>query len=461
MSRRETILIVAAITSPMILSARLAMAGPFDWPQFRGPGASGVAEGFATPTKWNAETGENIRWKTPIPGLGHSSPIIWGDKLFVTSAVSDRDDTLKVGLYGDISPVEDDSEQSWRVYCLDKKSGKILWDREAHRGKPAIKRHTKATHANCTPATDGEHVVAFFGSEGLYCFDMDGDLLWKKDFGVLDAGYYAVPPAQWEFGSSPIIHDGKVIVQCDVQKDSFIAALDVTDGKELWRTPRDEVPTWGTPTVHVSSGRSQVIANGWKHIAGYDLATGKELWTMKGGGDIPVPTPIVAHDLIFITNAHGQAAPVYAIKTDAKGDISLGGDETNNSFIAWSDMRIGNYMQTPLVYRDLLYCCRDSGIMSTFVAKTGKVNYRSKRLAEGVGFTASPVAADGKVYFTSEEGDVYVVKGGDKYELLSKNRLGETCMATPAISEGVLYFRARRNIIAAGLARGDGSAKQP
>ncbi len=426
-----------------------AEPGSTNWPQFRGPSASGVAEGKPTPTKWNVETGENIRWKTPIPGLGHSSPIVSGDKLFVTTAVSEREDSLKVGLYGDIAPVNDDTEKSWRLYCLDKNTGKILWEKEAHKGKPAVKRHTKATHANCTPATDGKHVVAFFGSEGLYCYNMDGDLLWKKEFGVLDAGYYAVPLAQWEFGSSPIIHDGKVIVQCDVQKDSFIAALDVTDGKELWRTARDEVPTWSSPTVHTSGGRSQVIANGWKHIGGYDLATGKELWKMKGGGDIPVPTPIVAHGLIFITNAHGPAAPVYAIKTDATGDISLSGEETSNSHIAWADMRIGNYMQTPLVYGDNLYCCRDSGIMACYDAMTGKKKYR-ERLAEGVGFTASPVAADGKVYFTSEEGDVYVVKTGDVYEPLAKNPLSEICMATPAISDGTIYFRTKGHVVAAG-----------
>ncbi|MDO8629113.1 MAG: PQQ-binding-like beta-propeller repeat protein, partial [Phycisphaerales bacterium] len=247
----------------------------------------------------------------------------------------------------------------------------------------------------------------------------------------------------------PVIHDGKVILFVSVRNDSYLAALDVNDGKEIWKTPREPDPCWATPTVHVAPDRTQVIVNGFKRIGGFDLAAGKELWWMKGGGDIPVPTPIVAHDLIYITNAHGGKAPVYAVKTGATGDITLADGETSNSHIAWADLRIGNYMQTPLVYGDLLYCCRDSGILACYDAKSGKKQYR-ERLADGVGFTASPVAADGKVYFTSEEGDVYVIKAGEKYELLAKNALGEISMATPAISDGVIFFRTRGNVVAVG-----------
>ena len=420
------------------------------WPQFRGTFASGVADGPA-PTTWNGETGDNIKWKTPIPGLGHSSPVIWGDRVYVTTAISGRKDPeLKVGLYGDIASVDDATEHSFRLYCLDKGTGKIIWEKEAYKGVPKIKRHTKATHANCTPATDGKHVVAFFGSEGIYCYTVDGELKWKKDLGVLDAGYYVVPDAQWEYASSPVIYRDKVLVQCDVQKDPFIAALSIEDGRELWRTARDEVPTWSTPAVYEGAGRTQMIVNGYKQIGGFDVETGKLFWSMKGLGDIPVPTPIIAHDLIYITNAHGAGAPLYAIRADATGDISLAEKETANSHIAWSYDRRGNYMQTPLVYGERLYMCRDNGVVTCFDAKDGKKRY-NVRLSKGAGgFTASPVAADGKVYFTSEDGEIHVIGDGPKFNRLAVNPMGEVCMATPAISDGHLFIRGAKHLFCVG-----------
>ncbi len=445
--RRLFCIVLLGLLPGTIIKAEEKFSG--NWPQFRGPNASGIAEGHPLPAKWDAAKNENIVWKSAMPGLGFSSPVIWGDQVFLTTSVSEGDQqaSVKVGLYGDISPVTDDTPQSFRVLCLDRTTGKILWDKEAYNGVPKIKRHTKASHANCSPATDGKHVVAFFGSEGLYCYSTSGELLWKKDFGVLDAGYYVVPAAQWGFASSPVIHGDKVLLQCDVQKDSFVAALNLKDGSIAWKTPRDEVPTWSTPTIHVAPSRAQMIVNGYKRIAGYDLTNGKELWWMKGGGDIPVPTPIVAHNLIYITNAHGALSPIYAIRPTAEGDISLNADETSNSYIAWAHLRTGNYMQTPLIYGDLLYTCRDSGIMACYDARTGAKKYR-ERLADGVGFTASPVAGDGKIYFTSEEGDVYVVKTGEKFELLGKNSLGDISMATPAISNGSIFFRTRGHLIA-------------
>lgn len=451
MSYRAIALGVAAIVSCSSLSG-VSTASDFDgvnWPSFRGPHACGVADGHPLPATWNVETGENVKWKTPIPGLAHSSPIVWGDRLFVTSAVSsDPDPFLRVGLYGESPKHEEKVEHDYRVYCLNKNTGKVIWEQSAHRGVPKEMRHIKATHANCTPATDGKHVVAFFGTEGLFTFDMDGKLLWKKDLGLLDSGPREAADLDWGFASSPIIHDGKVIVLCAVRNDSFVAAYDVRDGREIWRTARPPDPGWGTPTVYVGADRAQVITNGYVHIGGYDLATGKERWKMQGGGDVPVPTPIVAHDLIFITNAHG-AAPVYAVRTSATGDITLQAGQTENEHIAWSDMRIGNYMQTPLVYGDELYCCRDSGIMACYDARTGEKHYRT-RLSSGVGYTASPVAGDGKVYFTSEEGDVLVFKTGPAEEKLGANSLGEICMATPAISEGTLFFRTKGHVIAIG-----------
>ena len=313
-------------TSVLVLLAMAAFAADSNWPQFRGPSGSGVGTG-SPPSEWNVESGKNILWKTAIPGLGHSSPVIWGDRIFLTSAVpASGEAQLKVGLYGDITPVKGEGEQSFRVYCLDRKNGKILWERTATSGQPKTMRHPKSTHANPTVATDGKRVLAFFGSEGLYAYDPNGELLWKKDFGTLDAAFYMVPSAQFGFASSPVIFEDTVIILADVMKNSFLAALDVRTGKELWRTPRSDVPTWGTPAVvPYTAGDAkgwQVVVNGWKHTGGYDLKTGKELWMLKGGGDIPVPTPVFLDGLVVITSAHGQARPIYAIRTDASGDLT-------------------------------------------------------------------------------------------------------------------------------------------
>ena len=434
-----------------LLSVSSSAAGAEDgnWPSFRGPQARGTAEGFKTPERWNVEKSENVKWKTPIPGLGHSCPVIWGDKIFVTTAVKEGGDAdLKVGLYGDIGPVNEQAKHSWVLLCLGKADGKILWSTAAHEGVPRVKRHPKSTHANSTPVTDGRRVLSLFGSEGLFCFDMGGKLLWQKDLGPLDSGYYVMPQAQWGFASSPILHENQVIVQCDVQTNSFLAAYDVRDGKELWRTARADVPTWSTPTIVAREGRPQIIVNGYRHAGGYDLATGKEIWKLKGGGDIPVPTPVVSEDLVFITNAHGRMAPIYAIKLDAAGDISLTGDQTTGPHIVWSMSRRGNYMQTPIVVGEYLYCCNDVGVLACYKARTGEVLYSERLGTGGSGFTASAVAADGKIYFTSELGTIYVIKAGPRLEVLAKNEMGETCMATPAISEGSLFFRTRHHLVA-------------
>ena len=443
--RQRTLL---TLTFVLVLTANHAFAD--NWPSFRGPHASGVADGHPTPVHWDVEKSENVLWKTPIPGLGHSSPIVWGDRLFVTTALTGKKKAeLKVGLYGDIDPVDDSTEHVWRLYSLDKRSGKTIWERIVHRGKPTIQRHTKSSHANSTPATDGTHLVVFLGSEGLYGYDMDGRLKWKKDLGVLDSGFFRVPDAQWGFGSSPVIHQGKVVVQCDVQKSSFVAVFDAADGREIWRRKRDDVPTWSTPTVHAGPRRTQVIVNGYRHIGGYDFATGDELWKLRGGGDIPVPTPVVSDGLIYLSSAHGGASPLYAVRLDASGDVSLAGGATANEHVAWSYERNGSYMPTPIVYGGHVYVSQDNGILSCYDAKTGERRYR-ERLGRGNAVTASGVAADAKLYFTVEMGDVYVVKAGPEFELLAKNPLGEIAMATPAISEGVLYFRTRGHVVAVG-----------
>lgn len=451
-TRRPSVRILAVFIATTF-AAHLGFAGEADegdWPQFRGPGANGLASGDATPTTWNVPEGMGVKWKTPIPGLGHSSPIVWGDRLYVTTAVSGKDNDVKVGLYGNVDSVEDDSIHAWRLFCLDKATGAVVFEKTVVETVPRVKRHTKASHANSTPATDGKRVVAFLGSEGLFCFDMDGQLLWKKDMGPLDAGWYMMGKPQWGFGSSPVIHRDVVIVQCDVQEGSFIAALNLETGEELWRTPRDEVPTWGSPTLAPRGDGFQVLVNGYKHIGGYDFQYGRELWKMTGGGDIPVPTPIVHGGLVFITNAHGKMQPMYAVLLDASGDISLAPDQTSNEHVAWMDPRSGAYMQTPIVLGDLLFTCSDSGALTCYRAATGEKVYK-ERLGEGrTGFTASAVSDGNFLYYTSETGDVYVVKPDPSFEIVSINPLGEVCMATPAISDGVLYFRTQSHVIAIG-----------
>lgn len=422
-----------------------------NWPAFRGPAASGIAEGFRTATTWNAEKGEHVLWKTAIPGLAHSSPIVWGDSIFVTTAVSSLPNSpLKIGLYGDGDSADDDSIHQWKVYCVDRRTGKIHWQRTAHSGAPRAKRHMKATQANTTPVTDGKRVIAFFGSEGMYCYDMRGKLLWKKDFGVLEIGPYDAPEMRWGYASSPILFENTVLVECDLLKDSFLAALDVRDGHEIWRTPRDDVATWSTPAVWTDSGRAMMIVNGWKHIGGYDARTGKEIWRMRGGGDIPVPTPVIAHGLIFIANAHGRMSPIYAVRPDATGDITLKEDETSNKYIAWCQPKNGDYLQTPLVYGDYVYSMKSNGVLNCYEALTGKQVYQERLGTGRTGFTSSPVAADGKVYFASEDGDVYVIQAGPQFKVLATNSMGEICMATPGISRGVLYYRTKEHLVAIG-----------
>ena len=428
-----------------------------NWPQYRGPGARGVDESQALPTHWNVETGENIRWQTPLPGLAHASPIVWADRVYVATAVKGSKADLKVGLYGDITPVEEKEVHQWRLLALDKATGKIVWNTLGHEGVPRAKRHPKGSPCNSTPATDGHHIVALFGSEGLFCFDMAGKLVWQKDLGPMDSGFYLVPSAQWGFGSSPVIADGKVIVLCDVLTKPFLAVFDLADGKEAWRIERKDVPTWGTPAMVETAGRRQIVINGWHSAGGYDFATGLNLWHLDGGGDIPVPTPLFAHGLIYLTSAHGRYAPMRAVRPEAAGDITPSDPGQTNSAIAWAHARRGNYMQTPIVVGDLLFGCMDSGVLTCFDAVTGAVKYSQRFSAGGQGFTGSPVSDGRQVYFTSEQGVVFVVAAGGEYSLVATNELHETCLATPAISDGTLFFRTREKLIAVGTGSRGGS----
>lgn len=429
---------------PLIPTARA------DWPQFRGSRASGVDDRAPIPTTWNLETGQGVKWQTPIPGLAHASPVTWGDRVYIATAVKPGNAELKVGLYGDIESVDEKEPHQWRLLSLDLGTGRVVWNVLAYEGIPRIPRHPKSSHCNSTPATDGRHIVALFGTEGLCCFDRDGRALWKKELGPLDSGYFAVPSAQWGFASSPVIHNGRVIVLADVQTNSFLAAFDLADGHEVWRTDRTDVPTWGTPAVVDAAGHPQIAVNGWHVTAGYELATGRELWRLDGGGDIPVPTPIFAHGLMYFTSAHGKLRPMRAIRPDARGNITPPDPGATNAAIVWAHPRQGNYMQTPIVVGDLLWGCTDWGIVTCFDARTGAIRY-SERIGSGnQGFTASPVSDGRHLFFTSEVGQVFVVPATDRFSLIATNKLGETCMASPALAQGTALFRTRTQVVAIG-----------
>ncbi len=438
----------------LLLCGNVPAASDPNWPQFRGPHASGVSDD-AAPTQWNVETGENIRWQTPIPGLGHACPIIWGDRLYVATAVRPGAKAeLKIGIYGNGASYKEKEPHQWRLLCLDKATGKILWDKPGHEAVPRQERHTKASHCNSTPATDGERIVAIFGSEGLFCFDREGNRLWHRDLGKMDAGPWDSPDLQWGFASSPVLHDGRVIVQCDVLSEQFLAAYDVTDGRELWRTPRKEVANWCTPTISTRAGRAQIIVNGWKQIGGYDFASGKQLWQLEGGGDIPVPAPLVAHDLAFFTSAHGKFRPLRAVRLSATGNITPPSLEATNQTVVWCHPRLGSYMQTPIVVGPLLWSCDWYGVLTCVDARTGHLHYSERLGKGGQAFTSSPVAAKDKLYFTSEGGDVFVVAASEKFTLLSTSRLGGLCLSTPAVSAGTIFFRTTEKLVAVGVTRG-------
>lgn len=454
---------VALLVSPLfwvgcVIAQRHTAQAAGNWPGFRGPGATGVPAGRSrTPTTWDVPAGKNVAWNVEIPGLGHASPIVWGDYVYIITAIDKTGESeVKIGVFGDISSLPQEGPHEWRLYCLDKRTGEIIWQHTGYEGAPSSQRHSKSTHADSTPTTDGRYIVTFFGAEGLFCYDMDGNQLWRKDLGKLHCGWMHQRDSQWGYSSSPTIYKDSVIVQCDVQENPFIAAYDLKTGDEIWRTSRgDEVPTWCTPTLIEVGDETHVLINGYKHIGAYNADTGTPVWWFKGGGDIPVPVPFAADGLIYITNGHGPTQPIYAIRPEAKGDINLGGTATSNEHIAWCVRRGGSYIPTPVVLGKNLYVNRINGVMTCFKAKSGEELYK-QRVASAdkpSGFWSSPVAANGKIYLAAESGDVYVVKAGDTYELLATNPIGEPCLSTPAISDGMIYIRTTHHLVAVGERR--------
>ena len=355
-----------------------------NWPSFRGQNGAGIGDGNNPPTAWDAEKSINILWKTAIPGLGHSSPIIWGDRIFVTTAVSSAANSQFVhGLTETAASADDNSKHSWRVYCLNKNTGRIIWEKAVYEGVPKVKRHVKASYANPTPATDGNHLVVSFGSEGLYCFDLEGKLLWKQDLGILDGGWSSGADFHWGFGSSPVIYRHLAIVQCDTQNQAFVAAFNLADGKRVWQTTREEDSSWSTPTIYEGKDRAELITSGTKYYRGYDPLTGKELWRMADGVDVKIPTPIATNDLYFLGGGDSNARRAfYAVRAGVKGEIKPA--EAGARSIAWQSPQIKPHIVTPIVFGDYLYVCTDNGILSQYQAKTGEPTFRAERTEEHV-----------------------------------------------------------------------------
>lgn len=427
------------------------VARPGAWPSFRGVEAAGVADGQHLPDAWSPATGVNILWRTPIAGLAHSSPIVWGDLVFVTSAISGTGNaTFKPGLYGDGDASEDRSVHRWVLSAVDTRTGKIRWERTATEGEPLNKRHIKSTYASASPVTDGRVVVAWFGSQGIYAYDLDGTLRWKVDLGRVDMGAYDIPSYEWGPASSPIIWNGMVIVQCDTQADSFLLALNAETGETMWQTSREELPSWGTPTVVTTAAGPELVTNASNFVRGYDPTTGRELWKLGGSSKITAPTPIFGNGLHIVASGRPPERPVFAVKPGARGDLTLARGEDHNTHVAWSKTGRGSYMPTPLAYRGILYVLANNGVFDAYDLATGKEIYRQRLPLVGSGYSASPVAADGKIYLSNEDGEMLVIAAGTAFRLVATNSMGEMLMATPALSEGVIYVRALSTLFAIG-----------
>jgi outer membrane protein assembly factor BamB len=441
-------------------TARLPRAGDRagSWPSFRGPQAAGVADGQQLPDSWNVEKGENILWRTNVPGLAHSSPIVWGDRLFVTSAISSREGaTFKTGPYDGADASNDTSSHQWVLYALDTASGKIVWQKTAYDGQPRDKRHVKSTYASSTPATDGRVVVAWFGSQGLHAYTVEGTPLWKVDLGRVSVGAVESAAIEWGPASSPVIWDDLVILQVDTQQDSFLVALSVETGEQVWKTNRDEAPSWSSPTVVTTANGAELIVNGGNFARGYDPRTGSERWRVANGSPIATPTPISADGVSIVTSGgFGSSRPLVAVRHGAEGVLAPAdpaGTTPGSPPVAWSMRNRGPFTTTPLAYRGLLYVLATNGVLDAYEVRTGAEVYRARVPEVGSGFSASPVAADGKLYLSGEDGAVVVVAADRTFRQVATNDMGEPIMATPALSRGVMFVRTMNSVFAIGAKR--------
>jgi outer membrane protein assembly factor BamB len=418
-----------------------------NWPQFRGPGATGVAsDDVRLPSSWDRT--ENLQWVADIPGWGWSCPIVWEDQVFLTTVESDSEYELpKKGLYlGEGRSEPPEGTHHWLVYCFDLKSGDLRWKREAHRGRPQVSRHPKSTFASETPVTDGDRLYVLFGDVGLYCYSLAGEPLWSHKIEAQKT------MSDYGAAASPIVHGDQVVLVYDNEEQSYIAAFDTKTGAPNWQMDREERSTWATPLVWQNSHRTEIITAGKRKNRSYDLS-GKLLWEFDGRmSNLIVPSPLAAHGMLYLTSGYvGDAhRPVYVIKPGAEGDITPEGDPAASEFIEWYQPEAGPYNPSPIVYGDYYYTLYDRGFVTCHDARTGKQVYGKQRFAPGASFTASPWAYNGKLFFLSEDGDTYVIEAGPNYKLLGTNPLDELCAATPAVSQGRLLIRTASKLYSLG-----------
>ncbi len=429
----------------LIWSGVPAAAESDNWPQFRGPdGTAVVADDAGLPETWSAT--ENVAWKVPIPGLGWSSPIVWGDRVFLTSVVAEEEyEGPQPGLYVPASGVgAPPGNHRWIVLCLDLGSGELLWQRTAHQGPVASSLHPKNSFASATPVTDGTRVYALFGDIGLFAYDFDGDLIWSRDIEALP-DYWG-----WGPGASPALLDDQVLVMHDNERTSYLAAFDAATGAENWRVQRDEPSSWSTPFVWENDLRTEIVTAAKNEVRSYDPA-GNLLWHFSGRmTDVNIPTPLPGDGIIYVSSGYvgNDHRPVYAVLAGAEGDITLGARQRANEYIRWYEPTIASYNPSPLLYRGIYYTLHDRGFFTAHEATTGRTVYDRVRIETGATFTSSPWAYNGKIFALSEDGDTYVIAAGPEYELLGKNALGEMALATPAVAGGTLLLRTATNLYA-------------
>ena len=438
-----TNVLMRAIILPLVLGslASSLSAGETNkenFTRFRGQNGDGVSsDDPRLPETWS--TTENVKWATDIPGWAWSCPTIWGDKVFLTTVVSEEENTKpSKGLYlgqGVRDPAK--GIHQWLVYCMDINTGKVIWKKQAHKGNPVVPRHPKSTYGVETATTDGERLYVLFGDLGLFCYDLDGELLWQHNI-TPEKTFYDYGAA-----ASPVVHGDQVIFVYDNQGQSYITSLDTKTGKVQWRTDRDERTTWATPYIWQNKQRTEIVVCGFNRNRSYDL-DGNLLWEFNGRmSNLVIPSPFAIDGILYITSGYiGDAhRPVFAIRPGASGDITLDGDENANDYIVWYLPLAGPYNPSPIVYKGQYYTLYDRGFLTCHEAKTGKEIYGKRRFAGGVSFTSSPWAYNGKLFFLSEDGDTYVVKAGSEFEVIGKNSLGELCLSTPAVSQGKLFIR--------------------
>ena len=429
-SKRLRALCVSSFISSLLLSIAVAEES---WPRFRGLTATGVsADDARLPDHWTQT--ENVAWSVDVPGWGWSCPIVTDGKVFVTAVTSDDEyDRPKKGLYlgrGRKEPPQ--SVHHWLVYCIDVTTGKELWKRQVYEGAPTFPRHPKSTYASETMATDGKRVFALFGDLGLYAFDLGGSELWRREIDAQDTFF------DYGAAASPIVYDGQVIMVYDNQDASYIASYDVETGAQNWRTPRETTSTWATPYVWKNSQRTEIIASGKRSIHSYDL-DGQELWHFVGDtSNLIIPSPFAVGDLLYVTSGYvgDKHRPVYVFAPGADGEITV-----EDKAVKWHLPQGGPYNTSPIVYRGRYYTLYDRGFMTCHDAETGEEVYGKTRFPGGASFTASPWAYNGRIFCLSEDGETFVVRAGDEFEVLATNSLDELSLATPATADGKLLLR--------------------